>query len=383
MPGATTAVRFEPVLDEGALAELRRRLAARRPGLLGDAWELGVPAAWLDDLLAQWAARDNRFLQQRIDRLENWSVDVGGQLVHVVRVIGAAPGAFPLVLTNGWPSSFLEHLELAAILSDPVSHGGDLADAFTVVLPSLPGYGWSAPPPPGGMNAAAVADLWRDLMVEGLGYRRFAAHGSDLGAGVTAWLARRHQDVVAAVHLATPSLPTPPPPWTATEHAYLAEIADWTAEEGGYAHQQATKPATLAAALLDSPAGLAALIGEKIVSWSSSGLDGATAFPTALLLDTLTLYWCTSSIATSLLPYWHYRHDPRAALPAGSPPDVPTAISLFGGERVPFPKPPRELAERFVWVTAWHDEPSGGHFPAVAAPERLAAVLRDAFRPYR
>lgn len=383
MSGAVTAVRFEPALDEGALAELRRRLAARRPGHLEGAWELGVPAAWLGDLLGEWAARDGSLLQRRIDELESWSVDVGGQLVHVVRFIGAAPDPFPLVLTNGWPSSFLEHLELAAILSDPVSHGGDLADAFTVVLPSLPGYGWSGPPPAGGMTAAAVADLWRDIMVDGLGYRRFAAHGSDLGAGVTAWLARRHQDVVTAVHLATPSLPAPPPPWTATEQAYLAEVADWTAEEGGYAHQQATKPATLAAALLDSPVGLAAWIGEKIVSWSSSGFDGAPAFPTAWLLDTLTLYWCTRSIGTSLLPYWRYRHDPSTALPAGSPPNVPTAISLFGGERVAFPKPPRELAERYVRLTAWHEESSGGHFPAVAAPERLAAVLRDTFRPYR
>jgi pimeloyl-ACP methyl ester carboxylesterase len=381
--GSVTAVRFEPILDESALAELHRRLAARRPGLVDGGWELGVPGAWLDDLIDAWAVRDKRILQRRIDALEHLSVDVGGQLVHVIRVIGAAPDPFPLVLTNGWPSSFLEHLELAAVLSDPGSHGGDPADAFTVVLPSLPGYGWSAPPPAGGMTAAAVAHLWRGLMVDGLGYRRFAAHGSDLGAGVTAWLARRHQDVVAAIHLATPSLPAPPRPWTAAEEAYLTEVADWTAEEGGYAHQHATKPATLAAGLLDSPAGLAAWIGEKLVSWSSSALNGESAFPEELLLDTLTLYWCTSTIGSSLLPYWRYRHEPGAALPADSPPNVPTAISLFGGERIPFPKPPRELAERYVRVTGWNVEPAGGHFPAVATPARLATILRDAFRPYR
>jgi pimeloyl-ACP methyl ester carboxylesterase len=383
VPGRVAAVRCEPVLDEDALAELRPRLVARRPGLREGGWELGVPAAWLDDLLGEWAARDSRILQRRIDELEHWSLDVGGQRVHAVRVTSAAPDPLPLVLTSGWPSSFLEHLEMAAVLADPGSHGGDPADAFTVVLPSLPGYAWSAPPPADGMSAAAVADLWRDLMVDGLGYRRFAAHGSDLGAGVTAWLARRHPDVVAAIHLATPSLPAPPRPWTAPEEAYLAEVADWTAEEGGYAHQHATKPATLAAALLDSPAGLAAWVGEKFVSWSSPRLDGDSAFPTALLLDTLTLYWCTSTIGTSLLPYWRYRHDAGAALPADSPPNVPTAISLFGGERIPFPKPPRELAERYVRVTDWHVEPSGGHFPSVAAPARLATILRDAFRPYR
>jgi pimeloyl-ACP methyl ester carboxylesterase len=383
VPGSVSAVPFHPILDEGALVELRHRLAARRPALLEGGWELGVPAAWLDDLLGEWTARDSRVLERRIDGLEHWSIDVNGQLIHAVRVIGVGPDPLPLVLTNGWPSSFLEHLELAAVLADPGSHGGDPADAFTVVLPSLPGYGWSAPPPAGGMTAAAVADLWRDLMVDGLGYRRFAAHGSDLGAGVTAWLARRHQDVVAATHLATPSLPAPPRPWNAAEEAYLAEVADWTATEGGYAHLHATKPATLAVGLLDSPAAMAAWIGEKFVSWSSPGAGGGSGFPTSLLLDTLTLYWCTSTIGTSLLPYWRYRQDPGAALPAGSPPNVPTAISLFGGERIRFPKPPRKLAERYFRLTGWHVEPSGGHFPAVAAPARLAAILRETFRPHR
>jgi pimeloyl-ACP methyl ester carboxylesterase len=383
VPRSVTAVRFQPVLDEDALAELPRRLAARRPLLFEGGWELGVPAGWLDGLLGEWEARDGRILQRRLEGLDHWSIDVTGQLIHAVRVMGAGPDPLPLVLTNGWPSSFLEHLELAAVLADPGRHGGDPADAFTVVLPSLPGYGWSAPPPADGLTAAVVADLWRDLMVDGLGYQRFAAHGSDLGAGVTAWLARRHQDAVAAIHLATPGLAAPPRPWTAAEEAHLTEVADWTAAEGGYAHLHATKPATLAAALLDSPAGLAAWIGEKFVSWSSPGSDGGSDVPTALLLDTLTLYWCTGTIGTSLLPYWRYRHDPGAALPAGSPPDVPTAISLFGGERIQFPKPPRELAERYFRVSDWHVEPTGGHFPAVAAPARLAAILRDAFRPYR
>jgi pimeloyl-ACP methyl ester carboxylesterase len=383
VPGSVTAVRFQPTLAEDALAELPGRLAARRPALLEGGWELGVPAGWLDDLLGQWAAHDNRMLQRRIAGLEHWSIDVHGQMVHTVRVMGVGPDPLPLVLTNGWPSCFLEHLELAAVLADPGGHGADPADAFTVVLPSLPGYGWSAPPPADGLTAATVADLWRDLMVDGLGYHRFAAHGSDLGAGVTAWLARRHHDVVAAIHLATPSLAAPPRPWTAGEEAYLAEVSDWNAAEGGYAHLHATKPATLAAALADSPAGLAAWIGEKLVSWSSPDSDGASGFPTALLSDTLTLYWCTGTIGTSLLPYWRYRQDPGAALPADSPPGVPTAVSLFGGERIPFPKPPRELAERYFRVSDWHVEPTGGHFPAVAAPARLAAILREAFRPHR
>jgi len=272
---------------------------------------------------------------------------------------------------------------VASMLAEPARYGADPADAFDVVVPSLPGYGWSAPPPSGGMTAAAVADVWRDMMVDGFGYGRFAAHGSDLGAGVTGWLARRHSDVVAGIHLASPALPAPPPPWSPTEESYFAEVAAWTAEEGGYAHQHSTRPATLATALLDSPAGPAAWIGEKVHNWSSPGLGGEPGFPMGLLLDTLTLYWCTGTIATSILPYWAYRHNPDASLPAGDLPAVPVAVTVFGGERIPFPTPPQDLAERFFRVSAWNEEPTGGHFPAVAAPARLATILRDAFRPMR
>jgi len=144
-----------------------------------------------------------------------------------------------------------------------------------------------------------------------------------------------------------------------------------------------TKPATLGAALHDSPAGLAAWIGEKITAWSSMSPSGQPAFPPDLLLGTLTLYWATGTITSSLLPYWAYRHAPGTALPAGEPAPVPTAITIFGGERVPFPKPPRELAERYFRVTSWAEHDRGGHFPAVAEPRLLAQELRDAFRPLR
>jgi pimeloyl-ACP methyl ester carboxylesterase len=202
----------------------------------------------------------------------------------------------------------------------------------------LPGFGFSAPPPPGGLTHGAVAALWHRLMADGLGYPRYAAHGSDLGAGVTAWLARTHGDAVAGIHLATPGLPAPPAPWTPAEQAYFAEAESWTAKEGGYAHQQAIKPSTLGAGLHDSPAGLAAWIGEKIIAWSSTTRHGRTAFSRDLLLGTLTLYWATGTITSSMQPYWAYRHIPGSALPAGQPSAVPTAVSVFGGEQVAFPK---------------------------------------------
>src|SRR5450755_3406338 len=274
-------------------------------------------------------------------------------VVHLVHAEGRGPSPMPLLLTHGWPGSFLEYLPVLPLLSDPGAHGADPADAFTVVVPSLPGYGFSGPPPPTGMTGRQVARLWYELMTVGLGYERFVAHGGDLGAGVTAWLARDQPDALAAIHLATPGLTVAPGPRTAHEEDFARAVQDWTAEEGGYMHEHATKPGTLGAALSDSPAGLAAWIGEKIVAWSSTRPDGSPAFDRELLLATLTLYWATDTIATSLLPYWAHRHLPGAALPPEDVSPVPTAISIFGGERVPFPKPPRELAERYYNVTSW------------------------------
>ena len=304
-------------------------------------------------------------------------------MIHLVHEPGRGPAPLPLLLTHGWPSSFCEYLDLLPLLTDPGAHGGDPDDAFTVVAPSLPGFGFSGPPPAGGLTAEAVASLWHRLMTEGLGYPRYAAHGSDLGAGVTARLARAHPDAVAGIHLATPGLAAPPRPWSPAEQAHFAQVDAWTGEEGGYAHLHSTKPATLGAALHDSPAGLAAWIGEKITAWSSTTADGQPAFPRDLLLGTLTLYWVTGTITSSLLPYWAYRHAPGTALPPGEPAPVPTAITIFGGEKVPFPKPPRELAERYFTVTTWAEHDRGGHFPAAAEPQLLAETLRDAFRPLR
>jgi pimeloyl-ACP methyl ester carboxylesterase len=371
-------------LDSHALRELCRRLGDYRGSShLGSGWDRGVPGDWLDDLLKDWRVFDTGAFQLRLDALRQQRAEVEGQELHVLHVEGRGPSPLPLLLTHGWPGSFLEYLPVLPLLTDPGAHGADPADAFTVIVPSLPGYAFSGPPPPTGLTGRQVARLWHQLMTAGLGYDRFVAHGSDLGAGVTAWLARDRPEAVAAIHLATPGLAVAPEPWTPPEEAFARAVRDWTAEEGGYMHEQATKPGTLAAGLSDSPAGLAAWIGEKIVAWSSTRSDGSPAFDRELLLATLTLYWATDTIVTSLLPYWAHRHIPGAALPSGDVSTVPTSISIFGGERVPFPKPPRELAQRYYNVTAWAEHPTGGHFPAVTEPELLARSLRDAFRQVR
>jgi pimeloyl-ACP methyl ester carboxylesterase len=390
MADALTARDFRVTLAGDALEDLRERLLrTRRPVANGDDWARGVPRSWLAALLADWQQFDVAAFQARLDGLTHREVTVDGQRIHLAHAPGQGPDPLPLLLTHGWPGSFCEYLDLIPLLADPAAHGGDPADAFTVVVPSLPGFGFSAAPPPGGLTARAVAALWHRLMTASLGYPRFAAHGSDLGAGVTAWLARDFPAAVAGIHLATPGLAVPPrpgppgPEWSPAEEKFAAEVTAWTAGEGGYAHEQSTKPSTLGAALHDSPAGLAAWIGEKVTAWSAVGRDGQPAFGRDLLLGTLTLYWVTGTITSSLLPYWAYAHNPGAALPAGDPPDVPTAISIFGGERVPFPKPPRELAARYFTVTGWAEHDRGGHFPAVAEPGLLAQTLREVFRPAR
>jgi pimeloyl-ACP methyl ester carboxylesterase len=350
-PPFAEAVR--PTLDGAQLLDLRERLVRTRlPPDLGSGWERGLPRDWLRGL-------------------------------HFVHAPGRGPDPLPLLLTHGWPGSFLEYVNVLPQLCDPGAHGADPADAFTVIVPSLPGFGFSGPPPPTGLTARQVARLWHALVTAGLGHDRYVAHGSDLGAGVTAWLARDQPEAVAAVHLATPGLAPIAPPRTSEEEEFAVAVKAWAAEEGGYAHEHSTKPGTLGAALSDSPSGLAAWVAEKVVAWSSATGDGSPAFDRELLLSTLTLYWVTETITTSLLPYWSHRHSPDAAFPADDPSPVPTAVSIFGGERVAFPKPPRELAERYYSIASWAEHPVGGHFPSVAEPELFVAGLRDAFRSAR
>ena len=365
------------------IQDLRRRLNSwRRPPDLGQDWGRGTPTAWIAELLDEWGQFDVDALQGRLDALTHYQVQVEDQHLHVVRVVGTGPRPLPLLLTHGWPGSFLEYLELIPLLTDPEAHAANPIDTFTLIIPSLPGFGFSGPPPHHGRTARDVAGVWHRLMTDGFGYERYGAHGSDLGAGVTGWLAREHPNNVAGIHLATPGLAVPADRRSAAEERFAEAVARWSMEEGGYMHEHATKPATLAAALSDSPAGLAAWIGEKVVAWSSEHVDGVPAFDRALLLSTLTLYWATNTVATSLLPYWASQHA-GAAPPADDPSPVPTSVTIFGGERVPFPKPPRELAQRYYHVTAWSEHPVGGHFPAVAEPEILADVIRKFFRPLR
>ncbi|HZU40458.1 MAG TPA: alpha/beta fold hydrolase [Solirubrobacteraceae bacterium] len=376
-------IRTEVALDRSALDRLRARLDDARFGPpLGEGWSHGVSHAWLTELLADWQRYEPARLQTRLDRMEHRRVELDGLSIHLVQTPGVGPNPLPLVLTHGWPGSFLEYAELVPLLTDPATHGTDPDEAFTVVTPSLPGFGFSDTRPVA-LSSRETARLWRQMM-NALGHEQFVAHGSDLGAGVTSWLARDHQDAVLGIHLATPGLALPRSVEASHEEQRFArEAADWNRREGGYMHEHSTKPATLAAALSDSPAGLAAWVGEKLVAWSSTRADGSPAMTRERMLETLTLYWATGTIASSLLPYWAFSRHPEAHLPPGDPAPTSTAISIFGGERVPFPKPPRELAERYYTVRGWREHKRGGHFPALAEPALLATDIRNAFASLR
>ena len=375
---------FTIAVPDAVLAELRERISrARWPaGVAASGWDEGTDPAYLRALLAAWAEFDWRARERALARFQHFRALVDGTWIHFIHERGHGPDPLPIVLTHGWPSSFTEHLALIPLLTDPAAHGGRAEDAFDVVVASLPGYGFSTRPAGPGLTSSGIADRWHALMREGLGYEWFGAHGSDIGAGVTARLGWRHSGSVAGIHLASVSFAEPPPPWSPAEREYLATVAAWDAAEGAYSHVQSTKPATLAAALNDSPAGLAAWIVEKFRAWSDCGGDVEARVSREHLLTNLTIYWATQTIGSSIRLYYEHRHH-GGLMPPGTRIEVPAGFAIFANEFVPAGRPPRELAERTYQVTRWSELPRGGHFPALEEPEMLAGEIRAFFRPLR
>ncbi|HDR9355137.1 TPA: epoxide hydrolase [Burkholderia vietnamiensis] len=380
------AVPFNIEIPDHALADLRRRLRDTRVPLLTPAepWQQGVDGAWLRDLTAYWAERfDWRAAEQALNRLPQFVADVGGQRVHFIHRRGAGPNRYPLVITHGWPGSVFEFDALIERLCDPAAFGGDPRDAFDVVVPSLPGFLFSPPPAAPGVAAFQVADCWAALM-SGLGYRRFGAQGGDLGAAVSIALGARHAGVVDGIHLNyLPGSYEPASdaaaPLTDEEQAFVRARAEWAALEGGYAHVHMTRPQTLAAALNDSPAGLAAWIAEKFRAWSDCDGDVARRFSHDALLTGISLYWFSACIGSSMQMYWENRLQPMR-FAAGQRVTVPIAFARFPKE---ISRPPRSWVERVFDVVQWTDMPSGGHFAAMEEPDLLADDIRRFFRRFR
>jgi len=378
---------FRIHVPEAALEDLRTRLARTRlPDALPDAgWTTGADLGYMRSLIAYWLAGfDWRAQEARLNAFTHVRVPVQGIRVHAIHERGRGPRPLPLVITHGWPGSFTEMLTLIPLLADPATHGADPADAFDVVVPSIPGFGFSDTPAEAGWSSARVGDLWADLMTA-LGYYRFGAQGGDFGAGVATRLGLRHAARLVGLHFNyvpgsyAPFLGDGATPPTDEERAFLHAAQEWSASEGGYQHLQATKPQTPAFALTDSPVGLAAWIVEKFHDWGDCRGDIETRFSKDDLLTNIAVYWFTGTIGSSMRLYYESRRAPFQ-FAAGDRVRVPCGFARFPLED---PFPPRSWVERGYDVQRWSELPSGGHFAAMEEPQMLAADIRAFFRPLR
>lgn len=361
---------FTIAIAEADLSDLKARLAATRfPAALdGVGWSYGTA----DDLLRQfvdyWTNRyDWRAAEARLNGFAQFTEVVDGHSIHFVHVRGAGTTNVPILLTNGWPSNFVELLPLVPLLTQAVD-----GVAFDVVIPSLPGYGFSSQPTRPGMNLSAIAPLWAELMSR-LGYGHFMISGSDMGAGVEMGLVRQVPERVIGAHYVNvySGFPRPAEP-SPEEAAYLARVDQWSFAEGAYAMIQGTKPATLAVGLNDSPAGLASWILEKFHRWGDTGGDIANAFDLDDLATILSVYWFTQTIGSSVRLYREAFADPDLV---SKPPrhQVPHAILLPPADN----PAPRAWGERHLWnIVRWTELCQGGHFPALEIPEALAHDIR-------
>jgi pimeloyl-ACP methyl ester carboxylesterase len=381
---------FEVKLDESMLADLRERLE-RTPWLdyVEDAgWDYGTDWTYMRELVDYWRTEFDWRAQERcINSFPNFRANIDGWGIHFVHVRGKGPNPLPLIITHGWPSTFYEMLEIIPLLTDPARFGGDPADAFDVVAPSLPGYGFSDRR--ARREPVKTHDLWAKLMVDGLGYTHFGAQGGDVGAGVTSNLGRYYPENVVGIHLNSdlqwPNPMPDPADLAPAEKDFLQRIEQWDREEGGYSHLQGTKPLTLAYGLNDSPAGLAAYIVEKFRAWSDCGGDIEQRFTKDQLLANVTIYWATRTIYGSMIGYYEGQHAGDRTMPAiGSAGptgrvETPTGIAMF-------PKDfyiPRQWAERNYNVRHWTQIDKGGHFAALEEPQLLAEDIREFFRGLR
>ena len=378
---------FAIAITDAQLDDLHRRLRhARWPmPAAGHGWDDGTEPGYLADLMAYWRTGfDWRAEEARLNAMPQFTAPIDDATVHFVHRRGVGPDPFPLVITHGWPGSFIEMERILPLLADPARHGGDARDAFHVVVPSLPGFGFSSAPRTPGTGPFEIAGLWARLM-RGLGYHRFGAQGGDWGASVSTWLAVRHPELVAGLHLNfipgsfRPPLGEGQPPLSDVEQAFVAKAASWADAEGAYAHIHGTRPQTLGYALADSPTGLAAWIVEKFRAWSDCGGDVETAFGRDALLANIALYWFTGTIGSSMRLYLEGRRRPLHFKP-GEHVRPPLGVAQFPYE---LPMPPRAWVARVYDVTRWTMMPSGGHFAAMEAPELLAQEIRAFFRPLR
>lgn len=373
---------FQINIGDEVLADLRARIRNTRwpPDSPDAPWKQGMDLGYLRELSAYWAdGFDWRAQERWLNSFHHFVADIDGVQIHFVHERSRTGSGIPLILTNGWPSCFVEFLPLLPWLTDPAAHGVD-GPGFDVVIPSLPGYGFSERPVRTGVTGRYTAGLWHQLM-HGLGYSRYGAHGSDWGSAVTTFMALDEPEPMLGIHLANLDLaPYTGPgsrPLSEAERAYLDQYRQWREEDRGYGAIQSTRPQTVGYGLNDSPAGLAAWILEKWRGWADSGGDLDATFSRDLLLTVVTVYWVTQTITTSMRDYVDNRWL-SAELGSTDVVTVPTAIAVFN-QFVDDGTPPREWAQRLYNIRRWTPMPHGGHFPAAEQPELLARDIAAFF----
>lgn len=378
---ATVITPFEVAIEADDIADLRSRLARTRwtDWLPDSGWGSGVDEAFIKRLCAYWQdGFDFSAFAARLNAYRQFIANTDGEQMHFYHVKSPVPSARPLVLVHGWPGSVVEFLDLIGPLTDPQAHGGNAADAFHVIVPSLPGYGFSGPTLNPGVNAHKAGAMIAAVM-EALGYSRYFLQGGDWGAIVTSAMAQNYPDRVSALHInmapGGPNNPAiPVAGLDAEEAAEYARLGQHMAIDSAYAFVQSTRPQTLAVAMNDSPAGLAAWIIDKFYAWTDHGGDLESVFGLDHLLDNLSVYWFTGTAGSSFRLY--HESNFRSAY-AHAVVDVPTGVARFAGE--PF-RWPRSLVEAtYRNVVDWQELAHGGHFAAFQRPDDFLRVVRGFF----
>jgi len=376
---------FRVDVPDDVLDDLRTRLARTRlPNQVdGAGWDQGTELGYLQELLAYWRDEfDWRAQEARLNAFDQYLTEIEGQRVHFVHHRSPEPDALPLLISHGWPGSVVEFLDVIGPLTDPRAHGGDPADAFHVVAPSLPGFAFSGPTHERGWHPRRIAGAYVQLMAD-LGYDRYGAQGGDWGSIVCACVADLDPEHVAGLHLNFVTVPKPPDAkvedLTDEERRALGAQSEWRTTGAGYQEIQGTKPQSLGYGLEDSPAGLAAWIVEKFGAWSDGAPLPEASFTRDQLLTNITTYWVTATATSSARIYYEMRQIGRGALPQEYV-AVPTGIANFPGEVT---RTPRAWVEHRYHVTHWTQHDRGGHFAAMQVPDLFVDDVRAFFRPLR
>jgi microsomal epoxide hydrolase len=379
--------RFRIEVPDTVLDDLRERLVRTRlPDQLDGAdWAYGTELSYLKELLEYWREKfDWRTQEALLNRFDHFKTTIEDRALHFIHARSKHADALPIVITHGWPGSVFEFYKIIGPLSDPEAYGGRKEDAFHVVCPSMPGYGWSDPPREPGFDVTRVAQGVAALMAR-LGYTRYGAQGGDWGAIVTSWLGRHDPEHVCGIHLnmvvAGPPKGVENPAEGLAPHELeaLQDMGRFQAEETGYQRIQGSKPQTLGYALNDSPAGLAAWIVEKFRTWSDCDGDVERCYSKDELLTNVMIYWITGSITSSTRLYYETMRSQRFG-PMAEKVEVPTAGAIFPKEII---RPPRAWAEHAFDIRRWTRFEAGGHFAALEQPEALIEDVRAFYRDLR